>query len=363
MSSKLTDEEFIRIIKDSGKPCYPLEKYNGFHNKVLFQCTNNYSHTFRATIKSVVDSKTPCPYCRGTLAFPGETDLWTTHPHIAELLLCPEDGFKYKYGSNKRVDFKCPDCGCIIRELSINDVVRNGLRCLNCSDGISYPEKFICNMLQQLGVSFVHDRTMCWSIGKRYDFYIRDMSLIIEANGLQHYKDSFTAYGGRTAKEEQDNDLLKRKLAMDNGIQHYVEINCSYSNLEFIKKSIINSELKDLFDLTNVDWNQCHVHGMRSIDMKCVDMWNDGIRNTRVISEKTGLHICTVIEKLKKARDAGLCDYETDMYKNKPLMCIETQKIYKKIEDVKQDGYYPQIISRCCRGIRDDAYGLHWKFI
>ena len=53
--------------------------------------------------------------------------------------------------SNKHTDFKCPVCGYICKDKSINQVNRDmDVRCPICKDGISYPNKFIFNSLLQI---------------------------------------------------------------------------------------------------------------------------------------------------------------------------------------------------------------------
>ena len=73
----------------------------------------------------------------------------------------------------------------------------------------------------------------------------------METHGKQHYEDGFKGCGGRTLEEEQQNDKNKYELAIKNGIkqQNYIVIDCSKSDLEFIKNNIINSRLNELFNL------------------------------------------------------------------------------------------------------------------
>jgi hypothetical protein len=61
-------------------------------------------------------------------------------------------------------------------------------------------------------------------------------------HGGQHYKSGFNI-SNRSLNEEQKNDLIKEKLAKKNGILHYIVIDSRRSTVEYIKNSIINSEL------------------------------------------------------------------------------------------------------------------------
>lgn len=66
-----------------------------------------------------VDNKLHCPVCSGRQVQKGINDLWTTHPDLAARLLDKEDGFRYSFGSNKKLKWLCPECGDIsVRNLN-----------------------------------------------------------------------------------------------------------------------------------------------------------------------------------------------------------------------------------------------------
>ena len=43
-------------------------------------------------------------------------------------------------------------------------------------------------------------------------------------------------------------------MALTNGIKYYIELDCRYSKGEFIKRSIINSDLSKIYDLSQIDY-------------------------------------------------------------------------------------------------------------
>lgn len=353
--------------------------------------------------------------------------MWTTNPELASMLKNKDDGYRYFATGSQKVDWICPCCGLEIKNKIINNVNMYGLACPRCSDGMSFPEKFVYEMLCQLDCDFIHDRTTDWSGNKRYDFYVPSINLIIETNGIQHYNSSFASQhdetrNARTLEEEIANDKNKKELAIDNGIKHYIELDCRKSDFDYIKSSIINSELITLFDLSNMDWNKCFKATTTSNVVLCANLWNDGMKNTKDISNCTGIHISSVISNLKKAAKSGLCDYVvnyeklkskdekivkvcdlwnsgihdvikiskiTDISKpytikllkigndrnicnyhgqqrrnnGKALLCIETKHIYDSIASVKKDGYNPSSVSNCCNGKQEIHAGKHWKFL
>lgn len=371
MGKTLTNEEFLKKLEDKNIKYVPLEEYSGQYVKIKWQCCNNSNHIFEIAPRSILDGKAGCPYCSHRKVFVGETDMWTTKPELASMLKNPDDGYKYFATGGQKVDWICPCCGLELNK-TINNVNMYGLACPRCSDGMSFSEKFVYELFNQLGCDFIHDRTTDWSDGKRYDFYIPLMNLIVETNGVQHYNSSFVRMhsetrNARTLDEEIANDKYKKQLALSNGIEHYVELDCSKSDLDYIKKSILDSELSILFDLSNIDWRKCFKATTTSNVMLCANLWNDGMKNTQDISDYTGIHISSVISNLKKAAKSGLCDFVINYKKNKsrykPVLCVETQKTYECIQRVKDDNYCPTSISNCCSGKRDIAYGMHWRFV
>ena len=325
MFKLITNEDFLKKLKDLNVRHIPLEEYKGSSVKIKWMCYKNPRHIFEASPDSVYrnakNNVDGCMYCNHQKVFVGETDMWTTRPDMAKMLLNPEDGYIYFATTNKKLDWICPNCGNIVRGKTPHNVSKQGLSCQFCSDGISFGEKFVRELLSQLKCDFIHDRPTDWSEGKRYDFYIPIMSIIIETHGLQHYKDSFTRYSNsnrraRTVKEEEQNDKYKRNLALSNNIEHYIQLDCRMSDGDYIKNSIINSDLNELFDLSDIDWNKCLQSTFDSDVIICSDLWNNGMKRVKDISDYTGIDRCSVVSYLKRATKIGLCNFEPNYIAN-----------------------------------------------
>ena len=84
--------------------------------------------------------------------------------------------------SDDKVKVKCPHCGNTKEIIIRNLYYRERIGCI-CSDGISYPEKFMYSLLKQLEIKFIHHKTFNWSQNKEYDFYLPDYNAIIETHG------------------------------------------------------------------------------------------------------------------------------------------------------------------------------------
>lgn len=293
----------------------------------------------------------------------GKTDLWTTAPHIANLLLYPEHGFSLSLGCHKRDYFICPHCGeqvyCLVR-----NVAKYGLRCPVCSDGISFPEKFVANLLKQLKINYIHDNPLEWSNNKRYDFYIEELSLIIETHGGQHYLEK-KLFNNTHNYTEKENDEYKKELAMQNGIKNYIELDCRYSDFQYIKTSVLNSELTKFFDLSLVDWNLISKDCLKTKVIEVCECYNNGINNIQRLSELFGLNRSTIIDYLKRCNEIGLCDYTPNPYHERAIICVDTGKVYKTLKYVKLDGFNMSQVSECCNHKQGvcTAGGYNWCFL
>lgn len=297
-------------------------------------------------------------------------NLHETHPQISKLLLNQNDGIQYTYGTNTKVWWICPECGHKMYR-SVSKVVSRGLKCEICSDGISVGEKIIYNILKIYSDSIQKEKIFNWAKNKKYDFYIEDLNIICEVFGSQHYQEEFSRIKSerkaRTYEEEHENDLLKERLAKENCIDKYVIINTSNEDLEYLKNSILNSELKNIFDLSIIDWNNIFLKSLKSKAIESCELWNAGYRSTREISEMLNISISVVIKYLKKCNKIGLCDY--DSYKircsqyvygneavRKKIVCVNTGQVFNSLKDAKD--YFSissSHICNCAKGNRTYA--------
>ena len=161
----------------------------------------------------------------------------TLYPQLVKYFVNKSDAEKYSIGSKVKVLMKCPDCG-YEKEMPVYRLLSSGLCCNRCSDGISYPEKFVSSILGQLLTKYfqiqLSKTTLKWCEKYKYDNYIDKINCIIEVHGIQHYDK--TRYWKMSLEETQENDRIKKQLAKENGINNYIIIDCRYSELEWIKK-------------------------------------------------------------------------------------------------------------------------------
>lgn len=317
-----------------------------------------------------------CPVCSNQIVISGINDVYTTNKEILIYFKNIEEAKTVSYGSNKKIKCRCPNCG-YEKELQVN-LIKN-FSCPICNDKISYPEKFLTNFLiDQLNVkNFEKEKTFDWSQNKRYDFYIPNLSCIIETHGLQHYL--HTGFN-RTLEEEQENDKLKEQLAKENGIKYYIILDCGKSEMEWIKNSILNSELNELFDLSSIDWEKCDLNSKKSNIILSCNMWNNGFK-IKEIAQKLKLNRTTIRRYLKQGSKNNLCNYNSEVNKNKIIFsnkiqnskkvkCLETNKIYNSYTECAQEmtkefkiKFSSSHIGKVCSGERKHHRNFHFENI
>jgi len=272
---------------------------------------------------------------------------------------------------NKKLNWKCLDCNNIFKR-SWDDIYQSKISCPNCGDGISYPEKFGLFLFNQLNVYYIYNSIANWSKNKRYDFIFNDLKIVIEFHGLQHYNGGFESYGGRTLEEELENDKLKKELSECNGYK-YIDIDCRKSELEWIKNNILNSELNNIFNLSNINWLECHEYAIKNNLIKeTCDLWNNEIKMTSKISEILKLSDSTIRRYLKQGAELGWCDYDAieackknNIRRFKPVIQLSLngeyiQQFNSMINAEEQTGIIS--ISSCCRGKIKSAGGFKWMY-
>lgn len=309
MNPRLSHDVFLRRLDELNIKIRPLDQYIKTNENIRWQCDKYDNHIWLATPNNVLKPNgTRCPYCAGNKVLKGFNDLWTTHPEIANCLVDKNVGYQTSYSGHTRQNFICPKCGCLIENIRVRDAVRYNITCPCCSDGVSYPERFVSNMLRQLKANYKHDGVFDWSELKRYDFYIKDLSLIVETHGEQHYDEDKQFYD--TIENQRANDQYKMELAISNGIEHYIVLDCRESDADFIKSSILNSKLVELFDLSAIDWKKCASDSCKSSVVMACDLWNSGVCSTKEISEIMCLTRTTIISYLNRGAKYGICNYD-----------------------------------------------------
>ena len=296
--------------------CKPSEisfTSSGFNKKgYWFKCMDNINHN--SEIKSIANftsnnTNIECHQCNTVSIL---------RPDLIKYFSNKEDAYKYSPGSSKKVKIICLNCK-NLRDVSIHQLTSYSYNCKKCGDGISYPEKFMFNVLDQLDINFqsqLSKTTLKWCGKYKYDFYIKDLNCIIEVHGLQHYKNT-TRW--RTLAEEQENDKEKEELAKKNNIKNYIIIDCSKSDIDWIKNNIIKSRLSTLLNIKegSINWLECHEYSCNSLVKVVCELWSKG-NDLISIKNKLKINKATVRSYLRQGVKLNWCNYDPneEMIKN-----------------------------------------------
>ena len=291
-----------------------------------------------------------CGCCNGKIVVPGINDIHTTNKQLFSLLLNKEDGYKHTGKCNKKVDFQCSICGAVHRQKSISNIAHRGLSC-PCSKTKSYPNRFMFWMLTDIGIYFKDEETFEWSEGKRYDFYVPSLSMLIEMQGKQHIEESYD-FTHTTLDYQIENDKKKKSLAIDNGVINYLQIDSRQSDFKFIKEKGCASELNNFFNLNDINWKWVEEKCETNIIHEIAYWWNEGIHIAKDIGKKVGLSSSPVIKYLHKCEKFGLIEnYDTELvaketinkshdtyYQNhaKPIKCNENGLYFGNVSLTKK---------------------------
>lgn len=260
--------------------------------------------------KSAIDKGTRCQCCSGEFVVKGINDLATKRPDLIEYFYNKTDSYTNTIGSNKYVDIICPTCK-NIKNMCITNLVRNGLSCTKCSDGIPKTEKFVYNILHQLNASFIYQYKPSWSQGKKYDFAIfKDgQTIVVETHGDQHYEEK--PHFKQTLLEIQSNDSLKYDLALCNGVEKYIVINCSKTNFDYMKENVINSALSQMYNLSNINWDDVLENTNRTLLKSVAEIWNGDILDctSKTVADSLNISKTTAKKYLKMCSTLGMVSY------------------------------------------------------
>lgn len=304
---------------------------------------------------------TGCPACANKICVTGINDIVTQYKRetdsvrknkLKELIEHfpnkETDASLYTPCMAKKVAFRCLDCG-HLQERYLYNVFDKGFSCELCSDGISYPNKFMYALIRQLPVLNIERE---WSkpdwlkINKRrcqYDLYFiyNNREYVVEMDGgIGH---GFYQYGS-TDKDVagKQRDKEKDKRAKEHNIT-VIRIDCYYTDMlnraEYIKNSILDSQLSSLFDLSSINWTNCDAYAQNNLIREvCTYKTLNIDASAKDIANIFNIATSTVYKYLRKGSDLGWCH----------------KLRHNIIRPVIQMDLYGNVISRFCNAITAD---------
>ncbi|NFF77684.1 hypothetical protein FCV38_11995 [Clostridium sporogenes] len=338
-------------------------------------------------IESDLLNKKGCSCCRGFTIVAGINDIPTTAPWMVKYFQGGYDEAKlYTKGSKKEIYPICPNCGRIKNKtICISDIYRyNSINCI-CNDGISYPEKFMFNVLEQLNIDFKKEYSPNWIRPKRYDFYfeINSKKYIIEMDSKFHKEGN--SMRNETKEESKFIDDFKDLKAKEHNID-VIRINCTKSYFSFIKNNIIESKLSQILTLNDIDWIKCEKFSLvNEIEQACRIKRDRPNITTTEIGKIMKLNRCTVREYLKKGNEIWdwanyspeeetektlikgreICKRPIKVFKNDISLgifesAIEVERESEKLFGVKLSSRH---IPSVCKGKRQSHKGYTFEYV
>lgn len=183
------------------------------------------------------------------------------------------------------------------------------LSCPICSDGFSYPERFISNVLDELSISYITQYKDVWTQNYRYDFmftYLNHQYIIETDGGIGHGHSSMT---GEDPSISLMTDKIKDDLAIQNGFI-VLRIDCNYEyrdRFEYIKNNCI-FVLSTIFDLTNVDFDKCNKKSLSSKFKETIDCYINQTKYVNEIANIVKIKPRTVKKYLSSAMNYGILE-------------------------------------------------------
>ena len=354
--------------------------YLGFKKETIFYC-ERCGGKFKSK-PSIRVLEHDCPVCAHQVISDAPeyiNSIWASpYKEYASKYMNEDDMKKYMPRCDKKLELICPDCG-QHRKMALHHLFNDGFNCI-CNDNISFPNKFVYDILKQLKIKFQPEYNPKWIDNKRYDIYIKDYNLIIENHGMQHYSECTGLFSSKTLKEQEENDTYKYEMALKNGIKNYVILDCRYSNIEWIKKSVMNSDLPTILEFTenDIDWTKCLMATTTNIVKEAAKLWEEGMTCLQ-ISKIYQLHSSTISKYLKNAAKIGWCSYTPqEAMKRKGIAmvgkinknsvavyCCDTNQVFLSYTHAKTIcvGYKKPNISSACDGTYETIGGHHWKYL
>lgn len=350
MSKKLTQEEFEkRVYELHGDEYTVIGTYMGADKPIEIRhnvCGCEFTIKYAGYI-CYRKGKLKCPRCTEN----GFVD--ALYPQLLQNMENPKDAHDY-ISSRKKIVVICPCCGKKFIT-TLQSYVKSGhVLCPTCCDGFPYPEKYMANVLDQLGIKYNYQYSPDWALGYRYDFefIFNDTKYIIETDGgLGHGHKTIDP--SLSPEDTKKDDEIKDNLAYENG-HTMIRVDCNYQNKNrqlYIESHIIDT-LSSYFDLSCVNWKACHVAASSSKFIHVINIYCNHSVYLDEIEKYTGVKERTVKKYLYEAMKVGILPkatiQSTNPYKGLPLdvirfteycsrnrlvYCYEEAKLFQSITD------------------------------
>lgn len=378
-------------VKDENFDIVILEKYRGGnHNKKFYKYKcNRCNNILEADEYRIINSISICPVCNGIKVIPGYNDISVTDPWMLKYLTKEVNTERISHGSKQSFFMICPECGRMSKKkIEIKTLYATHSIGCSCSDGYSYPNKYMFNVLEQLEKqhhirSFNNEWSPSWIGNKRFDFKIEKMDgvlIIIEMDGaLGHGRKSIDK--NIEPRNLKNIDEWKDRKAKERNIKVY-RIPSLISSSEYLSEQI-TMIIGEIFDLGNIDWNQAAEFAQSNLVKEVCSFYKE--HNSLSIDELAdhfNIHRSTALRYVKRGEKLGWCAYNYQrLYENrkkssaaasiasrKSVACYnfdgELIKVYDSIKEASiKENVSTTAIINCCKGKTKKCKNMNWKYL
>lgn len=367
---RITHDDFVERIRNINPNIEVVGVYVRSSKPIKCRCTID-EHKWDAWPDHLLRGH-GCPVCAGKGVFVGYNDIPTTRPDLIKYFKTETDAQMFTEHSNKYADLICPYCG-YQKHMIVGHLSKTGFACPICGDGISYPNKFCRQVLKQLPIqNFQCEYHSDWTESYLYDNYFEynGTKYIVEADGVQHFKHTSNCWPSFESIKQIDD--IKTQLAISHGCI-VIRIDCQKSEMRYIKNSILNSCLSNIFDLSHIDWLSCEDAARASLVYEVCKFYNTSDnKQIKYIAKQLDLSEPTIRKYLKIGFNIGICDYQVKTYKlSVTAYCIDSGEVFsfpsvsmcsKELSNLYNIKIESKGIYRACRGEQKTYKGFIFQF-
>ena len=266
--NKLKEDFVLNFIKNKNYEIISGE-YKNEDSVFVLKC-KDCGNIVKTTYKKLKQQKKGCLVCQYNKI---RKDDKTFKTELKEKYNGNIESLESYKGTNNRIKVKCKICD---NEwyATPDSLVNKGIGCHICAKGVSYPNKFMKNLLLLFKdvIGKIEEEKQLnkinknWTLGKhKFDFLINE-KIVIEMDGGLH-------------KNYLDIDKLKDEFAKKNNLE-MIRINCDYPSIktrfEFIKNNTLNSKLGKILSLdkiTNEQWEKINEKSITTYKKEIYDFY------------------------------------------------------------------------------------------
>jgi predicted nucleic acid-binding Zn-ribbon protein len=203
------------------KNIVPIENYRNIKSKILHKCLNCQLE-FYSSPKTILKSKIGCTSCSGKKF---------TEEKYKSLLPSNIELIGEYIDTAKATLHKCLECD-NKWTTKPNYILHMGCGCPNCAS--SKGEKLIQKLLEDLSIYYLKEKNVeIYGFKYRFDFFIDNLNLFIEFDGIQHFESKEFFGGDEYFKKIQESDKIKNNWCVNN---RYKLIRITYKELKTLTK-------------------------------------------------------------------------------------------------------------------------------